>query len=459
MENFKNFLIRNRHLTALTVGVAVFLSMVFSFLGIVFLDNKEAAQAEVETTKKVSENKKDNFNQEETDKPGDIVTIDGEDEPDLGEIETRPSEELPYLIMVNTTLNCVTIYEKDANGQFTVPVKAMVCSTGREGHETPTGTYTTSHQYRWAVMADNTRCQYVYRFKGPYLFHSVPYMSADKNNLEPGEFNKLGSHASLGCVRLCVRDAKWIYENCPVNTKVILYEDATSPGPLGKPEMIKIPENSPYVGWDPTDPDPNNPWLNCSASIVPMYDNLEIKTGATVEHLLEYFYVLDTCGNDVPERAYISGNYNLNIDGEYTITIGMTDALGSTATLEVTVKVSYNAVDKPTKKDKLEEATTKKDTEDKTTVEATTKKQKETKDKNTTNDLNESNHSDNNATTKNDNTANDTTYNNQTSQSTSLQAVTTNDNSSSESSATENDEETSSDEETTTVEASGEDYI
>lgn len=71
--------------------------------------------------------------------------------------------------MVNRAMNCVTVYTKDSTGQFTVPVKAMTCSVGREGHDTPLGTYVTSDQFIWAVMADYTRAQYVYRFKGPYL--------------------------------------------------------------------------------------------------------------------------------------------------------------------------------------------------------------------------------------------------------------------------------------------------
>jgi hypothetical protein len=31
-------------------------------------------------------------------------------------------------------------------------------------------------------------------------------------------------------------------------------------GPLGKPEAKKISNNIELRNWDPTDPDPNNPW-------------------------------------------------------------------------------------------------------------------------------------------------------------------------------------------------------
>ena len=64
----------------------------------------------------------------------------------------------------------------------------------------------------------------------------------------------------MGCVRLTVKDAKWIYENCPIGTQVEFYS-SSNPGPLGKPTTRKISGAPANVrGWDPTDPDSRNPW-------------------------------------------------------------------------------------------------------------------------------------------------------------------------------------------------------
>ncbi len=93
------------------------------------------------------------------------------------------------------------------------------------------------------------------------MFHSVPYAQKSKNSLEWWEYDKLGTSASLGCVRLSVADAKWIYDNCVSGTMVEFYQDA-SPGPLGKPTAQKIGEQEAVRDWDPTDPDVNNPWKN-----------------------------------------------------------------------------------------------------------------------------------------------------------------------------------------------------
>ena len=64
----------------------------------------------------------------------------------------------------------------------------------------------------------------------------------------------------MGCIRLKVEDAMWIYNNCPSGTLVEFYSDS-NPGPLGKPTSLKISGyDSPYRDWDPTDPDNSNPW-------------------------------------------------------------------------------------------------------------------------------------------------------------------------------------------------------
>ena len=153
---------------------------------------------------------------------------------------------------------------QDGNGYYTKPVKAMVCSVGLDG-KTETGTFTIKAQqgkeerYKWRQLVGGVWGQYAVRFNGSILFHSVPYHTNDKGKLETEEYNKLGQAASAGCVRLAVIDAKWIYDNCPTGTTVEVY-DSSAQEPLAKPTPIKIDLNDSRKGWDPTDPDPNNPW-------------------------------------------------------------------------------------------------------------------------------------------------------------------------------------------------------
>lgn len=171
-----------------------------------------------------------------------------------------PSISTPYMIRVNRVFNTVTIYAYDqTTGSCTIPVKAMLCSVGPE---TPTGVFHTFNRSRWRPLYGDVYGQYVTDIVNDILFHSVPYLTQNPSDLEYEEFNKLGTSASLGCVRLSVKDVKWIYDYCPLGITVEIYDDAETPGPLGLPEQTKIDVTNPNRGWDPTDPDPSNPWLS-----------------------------------------------------------------------------------------------------------------------------------------------------------------------------------------------------
>ena len=185
-------------------------------------------------------------------------------------IDARPN----YTIYVNKALNCITIKQQNEDGTLTA-VKAMVCSCGKEGHGTPEGTFKTSDYYEWRLMVDNTYGRYAVRFNKKILFHSVPYLSTSPDTLEWEEYNKLGESASLGCVRISVEDAKWIYDNCKPGTTVVVYSDSEEKLELGKPTAIKIAEDSPCRNWDPTDTNINNPWLTEQNTYTPFTGTID----------------------------------------------------------------------------------------------------------------------------------------------------------------------------------------
>lgn len=182
-----------------------------------------------------------------------------------------------YYIKINNKENVVTIYKKDSKGKYTEPVKAMLCSIG---DATPTsGVFRTSDMYTWRLLQGNVYGQYAVRITGHILFHSVPYKKQSKSSLEWWEYDKLGTDASLGCIRLTVEDAKWIYDNCPKGTQVEFYA-SSNPGPLGKPTVKKISSyNDDLKNWDPTDPDSKNPWKTyVEASNLPESNTVQTDT-------------------------------------------------------------------------------------------------------------------------------------------------------------------------------------
>ncbi len=131
----------------------------------------------------------------------------------------------PYMLKVSTKDQRVYAYGLDDNNEYTVLVRTMKCSTGKDATPTPTGTFqsTTGPGARWHYFK-KYQCwaQYAYYIEGDIMFHSVLYNEKD-GPVTQSSVNNLGRKASHGCVRLSVEDAKWIYQNCPAQTKIIVY--------------------------------------------------------------------------------------------------------------------------------------------------------------------------------------------------------------------------------------------
>lgn len=164
-----------------------------------------------------------------------------------------------YYIKVNVSQNVVYVYEQDGNGNpVGEPVRTMVCSTGTE---TPwSGKYKLSGaKHRWHTLFHDCYGQWTTSIVGDILFHSVPYSRyGDPSSLIWSYYDKLGTRASAGCIRLTTRDAKWIYDNIVRGTIVEFYS-----GPLvgAKPTAQKISNDTIRRGWDPTDVwSQGNPW-------------------------------------------------------------------------------------------------------------------------------------------------------------------------------------------------------
>lgn len=122
----------------------------------------------------------------------------------------------PLMVKVNIDDQMVVVY--DAKGKV---VQNFVCSTGKEGDDTPVGTYTVKERGESFFSKQYQEGAYYWtQFQGDFLFHSVPF-DKDKK-FEPEEAAKLGSKASHGCVRLALENAKWIYDNIPRGTKIVI---------------------------------------------------------------------------------------------------------------------------------------------------------------------------------------------------------------------------------------------
>ncbi len=235
-----------------------------------------------------------------------------------------------YWLQVNKGTNVVTVYRSDGT-----PERAFVCSVGSA---TPIGTFYTPNKYRWHELDGPSYGQYCTRITAGYLFHSVwYYRNGDYASQSYVQYNKLGTTASHGCVRLTVADAKWIYDNCPLGTKVTVMYGSSANDPLGKPVAIKVPNVR--EGWDPTDPNPSNPYRASMPSINTSGANTNVPFGSAFNPMAG-ITAKDSLGNDVTGKVSYAGSVNTNSLGTYKITYRITDALGRTAYADVVYTVS-----------------------------------------------------------------------------------------------------------------------
>uniref|UniRef100_N2B8J9 L,D-TPase catalytic domain-containing protein n=1 Tax=Eubacterium plexicaudatum ASF492 TaxID=1235802 RepID=N2B8J9_9FIRM len=236
-----------------------------------------------------------------------------------------------YYLKVNKGTNVVTAYTHDDK-----PYTAFVCSAG---YATPIGTFYTMNKYTWWTLDGPSYGQYCTRITGSILFHSVWYYQQNKTTQSYVQYNKLGSLASHGCVRVTTAAAKWIYDNCPLRTKVIIFNGNSGDDPLGKPASIKV-STSVSMGWDPTDPDPNNTYATKNTQPKIVVKSKSVKAQYNAKFTPVEMQAYDSAGNKLSNAwIHTSGSVNTKQMGSYPVTYSLTDSFGRTASVTVTYTV------------------------------------------------------------------------------------------------------------------------
>ncbi len=187
-----------------------------------------------------------------SDEPDDTPVTDAS--ADEGNAQDVGTSDSPYSITVYRPSQIVIIYDSSGN-----PAKIFSCSSGKAATPTKLGDYAIRAKYRWRFMVGNCYTQYASSFSSGYLFHSIPYNKKNAGTMSNASYDKLGNPASSGCIRLCFRDTKWIYDNCPIGTPVHVVDENAPAGSVPEiiPERIK---DTAHNGWDPTDDSPESPY-------------------------------------------------------------------------------------------------------------------------------------------------------------------------------------------------------
>jgi len=136
---------------------------------------------------------------------------------DETQIPPLPSPEA-YKLVINEYWQIAVVYARDANSEYTVPVRYMIVTTGANKTPTPKGTFKMGGRYvRFGLFSVGVYGQYWRQVTGAIYTHSLLYLRRDANTYT-GSYSRLGKRGSHGCVRMMVPDARWIYYNIAPGT-------------------------------------------------------------------------------------------------------------------------------------------------------------------------------------------------------------------------------------------------
>ena len=135
-----------------------------------------------------------------------------------------------YKIIVDLKYQVVMVYAKDEKGEYSVPVRYMLCSSGADKTQSPVGTFEMKdYRVRFSRFNNTDNFgQYWSLITGRIYFHSVLYTSKNASDYVSSTWNNLGKNVSHGCIRLTVPDARFIYYNMAPGTVVEIRKGSSS---------------------------------------------------------------------------------------------------------------------------------------------------------------------------------------------------------------------------------------
>ena len=162
--------------------------------------------------------------------------------PDATPKPTPSPSPIPFAITVDVANQVTTVYGRDDNGDYTVVVRQMLCSTGMKATPSDVGDWVLNGRHAtWCIFPKwgNSYARYWTRINSSIAFHSPIYTAVSNTAMKIKSYNMLGQRASHGCVRLSVWDAKWIYDNVGAGTVVSIVE-GMDPDPELR-DALKLP--------------------------------------------------------------------------------------------------------------------------------------------------------------------------------------------------------------------------
>ena len=160
-----------------------------------------------------------------------------------------------YYIEVNKKLNAVIVYQYAKDKKSKAPIKVFDCCLGQD---LPNGKFKTGKKYTWLAIYQGWHKYNTGMEQGVWI-HSAIYKDKYEYCLSKDSYNSLGKAAAYEkSILLSAGDAAWIYNNCKEGTQVSIIKGKKKDVLPKSPDPVATLYKN--CGWDPTDPDKNNPY-------------------------------------------------------------------------------------------------------------------------------------------------------------------------------------------------------
>ena len=96
-----------------------------------------------------------------------------------------------------------------------------------------------SEKAEWRKLDNNGYAHYSSRLDNSEYICSTAYFTKTIGNMNIDEYNKIGTSLTYGSIFMAPADAKWIYNNCGINTSVEILSDFDIPSDADIKEFKK----------------------------------------------------------------------------------------------------------------------------------------------------------------------------------------------------------------------------
>ena len=130
-----------------------------------------------------------------------------------------PGGDSPFYLYVEKGSFSITVFYKDSDGNYSIPLRTFPTAIGRSSRMTPIGIFQKSGTELWHNWG-SSYSPYTSEYTANLYLHGPLYRNMSFDSLSPNSASQIGAAVSSGCLRTTAEAAYFFYEHCPAGTIV-----------------------------------------------------------------------------------------------------------------------------------------------------------------------------------------------------------------------------------------------